>query len=107
MSNLRPSPIFIADAKGIDFLNSIATPVDTPVEWLGSGGDLLAWLKESNVAPLEVINRFRQTALPGELDAVSQTIAAMMDGRFVALNITKRALDLFFHWFSHPDARVP
>jgi hypothetical protein len=29
MSNLRPSPIFIADAKGIDFLNSIATPVDT------------------------------------------------------------------------------
>jgi predicted RNA-binding Zn ribbon-like protein len=71
MSNLRPSPIFIADAKGIDFLNSIATPVDTPVEWLGSGGDLLAWLKESNVAPLEVINRFRQTALPGELDAVA------------------------------------
>ena len=40
MSNIRPSPIFVADAKGLDFLNSIATQVDTPVDWLGSGDDL-------------------------------------------------------------------
>jgi predicted RNA-binding Zn ribbon-like protein len=71
MSNLRPSPIFVADAKGIDFLNSIATPVDTPVEWIGSGEELLAWLKESKLVPAEVLNRFRQNALLGELDAVA------------------------------------
>jgi len=77
-----------------------------------------AWQVATNrrLHPADVVSRkkkeddygFRSISrLPGELDAVSQTIAAMMDGRFVALNITKRALDLFFHWFSHPDARVP
>jgi predicted RNA-binding Zn ribbon-like protein len=71
MSSLRPAPIFVADAKGIDFLNSLATPVDTPVEWLGSGEDLLAWLREAKLAPAEVLNRFRHDALPGELDAVA------------------------------------
>lgn len=71
MSNVRPSPIFIADARGLDFLNSIATPVDVPVEWLGSGEDLLAWLKEAELVPSDLLNRFRSTAMPGELDAVA------------------------------------
>ncbi len=30
----HPPAIFVADALGLDFLNSIATPVDTPVDWL-------------------------------------------------------------------------
>jgi predicted RNA-binding Zn ribbon-like protein len=71
MSNIRPSPIFVADAKGIDFLNSIATPVDVPVEWLGSGEDLLSWLKEAHLVPNDVLNTFRASAMPGELDAVA------------------------------------
>ncbi len=40
----RPPPLFVADAMGIDFLNTVATPVDTPVDWLVDGEDLLAWL---------------------------------------------------------------
>ena len=32
---------FIANSLGLDFLNSIATPVDTPVDWLDSGDGLL------------------------------------------------------------------
>jgi len=32
----RPPVIFIADSLGLDFLNSIATPLDTPVDWLDS-----------------------------------------------------------------------
>jgi predicted RNA-binding Zn ribbon-like protein len=71
MSNIRPEPIFVADAKGIDFLNSIATPVDAPVEWLGSGEDLLAWLKEAELVPGSVLNGFRLSAMPGELDGVA------------------------------------
>lgn len=71
MSNIRPDPIFVADAKGIDFLNSIATPVDVPVEWLGSGEDLLAWLKEAEIVPAGVLNEFRSSAMPGELDGVA------------------------------------
>ena len=30
----RPAAMFIGDAMGLDFLNSIATPVDTPVDWI-------------------------------------------------------------------------
>jgi predicted RNA-binding Zn ribbon-like protein len=71
MSNLRPDPIFIADAKGVDFLNSIATPVDVPIEWLGSGEDLLKWLKQADLVPTNVLNGFRSSATPGELDGVA------------------------------------
>ncbi len=71
MSNIRPAPIFIADAKGLDFLNTLATPVDTPVEWLGSGDDLLAWLKAADLVPTDVLKTLKAGALPGELDAVA------------------------------------
>ena len=37
MQNHRPPAMFIADLRGLDFLNSIATPVDKPVEFIGSG----------------------------------------------------------------------
>jgi hypothetical protein len=39
----RPA-IFIADSLALDFLNSIATPVDTPIDWLDSGEGLSRWL---------------------------------------------------------------
>jgi hypothetical protein len=32
-----PPPIFVADAMGLDFLNSRAVPVDTEIDWIGSG----------------------------------------------------------------------
>lgn len=71
MSNLILPPFFVADAKGLDFLNSRATPVDTPVEWLGSGKELIAWLKAADLVPADVLKDFSQNALPGELDAVA------------------------------------
>ncbi len=71
MSNVSLPPIFVADAKGIDFLNSRATPVDTPVEWLGSGDDLIAWIKAADLAPADVLKDFKANAPAGELDAVA------------------------------------
>jgi predicted RNA-binding Zn ribbon-like protein len=67
----RPPAVFIADAPALDFLNSIATPVDTPVEWIDDGDGLLAWLRQADLVPGEVLARFRKQALPGELDAVA------------------------------------
>lgn len=71
MSNVRLPPIFVADAKGIDFLNSRATPVGTPVEWLGSGEDLIAWVEAAGLTPADVLKDFKASALPGELDTVA------------------------------------
>src|ERR1700759_628475 len=71
MVDQRPAPIFVADSPGIDFLNSIATPVDTEVEWIGSGEDLIDWLLQAGLVPPDAIADLRKAAKPGELDAVA------------------------------------
>jgi predicted RNA-binding Zn ribbon-like protein len=75
----RPAPMFIADTRALDFLNSIATPVDAPVEWLTSGEDLLEWLQAAQLVPSEVLTSMRRTALPGELDAVATQARALRE----------------------------
>jgi len=79
MTATRPPPFFIGDSLGLDFLNTIAVPVDTKVEWLTSGEDLLTWLKQSGLVPDYVLNAFRQSAVPGELDAVAAQARALRD----------------------------
>jgi predicted RNA-binding Zn ribbon-like protein len=71
MADQRPAPTFVADSPGLDFLNSIATPVDTEVEWIGSGKDLIAWLLQAGLVPPEAIAELRKTAVPGEFDTVA------------------------------------
>ncbi|TAI67388.1 ABATE domain-containing protein [Bradyrhizobium sp. Leo170] len=79
MTTKRSPAFFIADNPGLDFLNSIAVPVDVKVEWLASGDDLLAWLKQAGLVPDEVLNAFRKSALPGELDAIAAQARALRD----------------------------
>src|SRR5882724_3361008 len=64
--------IFIADALGLDFLNSIATPVDTPVDWLDSGDGLLRWLAQAKLVPADALNELKARAMPRELDIVAE-----------------------------------
>jgi predicted RNA-binding Zn ribbon-like protein len=63
--------IFIADSAGLDFLNSIATPVDAEFDWIGDGEGLLAWLEQARLVPAEVLNAMRKQAKPGEIDRVA------------------------------------
>jgi predicted RNA-binding Zn ribbon-like protein len=79
MTASRPSPFFIADNLGLDFLNTIAVPVDTQVEWLASGEDLLTWLEQAGLVPDEVLDALRQRAVPGELDAIAAQARALRD----------------------------
>ncbi|GAA1951588.1 CGNR zinc finger domain-containing protein [Kitasatospora viridis] len=71
MSDHRPPAIFVADALGLDFLNSIATPATTTIDWLADGEGLLAWLEQAALVPPEVLARLREQAMPGELDRVA------------------------------------
>jgi predicted RNA-binding Zn ribbon-like protein len=75
----RPPPFFVADSIGLDFLNTIAVPVDTKVEWLTSGEDLLGWLEQAGLVPGEVLEAFRKGAVPGELDALAERARALRD----------------------------
>ena len=67
----RPPGIFIGDAPGLDFLNSIATPVDTPVDWIADGEGLLRWLEQAKLVPGDVLEDMRGRAKPGDLDKIA------------------------------------
>jgi predicted RNA-binding Zn ribbon-like protein len=67
----RPPAIFVGGAVGLDFLNSIATPVDIPVEWIDDGEGLLSWLAQAGFVPAEALASIRAQARPGELDKVA------------------------------------
>ena len=67
----NPPAIFVGDAIGLDFLNSIATPIDAPIDWIGDGDGLLRWLEQAGLVPKDVLRHMRDRALPGELDKVA------------------------------------
>jgi len=79
MTATRPPPFFIADNLGLDFLNTIAVPVDTKIEWLASGEDLLAWLKQAALVPENTLDALRKRAVPGELDVIATQARALRD----------------------------
>jgi predicted RNA-binding Zn ribbon-like protein len=75
----RLPAIFIADSLGLDFLNSIATPVDTPVDWLDSGDGLLRWLAQARLVPADALGELKARAMPGELDTVADQARALRE----------------------------
>ena len=75
----RPPAFFIADSLGLDFLNSIATPVDEPIDWLDSGDGLGAWLAQANLVPPLALNALIKQATPGELDKVADQARALRE----------------------------
>jgi predicted RNA-binding Zn ribbon-like protein len=55
----------------LDFLNSVATPVDREIDWIDSGEGLLAWVEQARLVPAEVLDELRAEAIPRELDSVA------------------------------------
>jgi predicted RNA-binding Zn ribbon-like protein len=78
-SQHRPPAIFIADALGLDFLNSVATPVDTLIDWLDSGDGLLKWLAQAKLVPADALDELKARAMPGELDKVADQARALRE----------------------------
>src|ERR1700739_1443713 len=75
----RPPAIFIADSLALDFLNSIATPFDTPVDWLDNGDGLLKWLAQAKLVPADALDELRARAMPGELDKVADQTRSLRE----------------------------
>ena len=63
--------MFVADEPALDFLNSVATPVDVPVEWLDDGEGLLSWLQQAQLVSAPVLEQVRSQSRPGELNKVA------------------------------------
>lgn len=67
----HPPAMFVADSLGLDFINSIATPVDTPVDWIADGDGLLRWLKQAELVTPDVLDELKARSVTGELDHVA------------------------------------
>jgi predicted RNA-binding Zn ribbon-like protein len=75
----RPPAIFVGDALGLDFLNSIATPVDTAIDWIDDGEGYLSWLDQAHLVPGDVLQVMRARALPGELDKIADQARSLRE----------------------------
>ncbi|MDA9427250.1 hypothetical protein XH97_34820 [Bradyrhizobium sp. CCBAU 53380] len=71
--------MFIADSLGLDFLNSVATPVDTPVDWIDDGDGLIDWLSQAKLVPADELDALKADARPGELDEVADQARALRE----------------------------
>ena len=79
MSNPRPPAFFISGSLGLDFLNTLATPVDTPVDWIDDGEGLLSWLEQARLVPSEELEALKARAIPGEFDAVASQARSLRE----------------------------
>jgi predicted RNA-binding Zn ribbon-like protein len=97
----RQPAFFIADSLGLDFLNSVATPVDTPIDWLDSGDGLVAWLAQAELVPASALRALTVQARPGELDKVAEQARALREWfrvfvrKHIERPLTPEAIDEF------------
>jgi predicted RNA-binding Zn ribbon-like protein len=72
MADPRPDPLFLADAPGLDFLNTIAALPAGQFDWLKGGDDLLLWLEQAGLVPKDRIAAMRSSVGSSELDSVAE-----------------------------------
>jgi predicted RNA-binding Zn ribbon-like protein len=75
----RPPAMFVGDALGLDFLNSVATPADTAIDWIDDGEGYLGWLAQAQLVTGDVLRDLRARALPGELDKVADRARSLRE----------------------------
>jgi predicted RNA-binding Zn ribbon-like protein len=71
--------IFIGDAQALDFLNSVAQPVDARLDWLEDGEGLLSWLQQAQLVPTEVLERVRSQSSPRELNQAAEQARSLRE----------------------------
>ena len=72
MPSQLPPALFIAGPLGIDFLNSVAIPVDTVVDWISNGEDYLNWLRQAELLSINDISIIKSNFSPEELDEIAR-----------------------------------
>ena len=73
--------IFVADVPALDFLNSVATPVGVPVEWLDDGEGLLSWLRQAQLVSAAVLRQVQAQFSPGELNKAAEQARNLREWR--------------------------
>src|SRR5215469_15036758 len=71
--------IFVGDALGLDFLNSVATPVDVTIDWIDDGEGLLSWLEQARLVPTDVLGEIRTQTPSGELGKIADQARSLRE----------------------------
>src|SRR5215467_10273050 len=79
LANPGSPAVFLGNHTALDFLNSIASPVDVPIEWLGDGKAFMGWLRQAGLVPQEALRALSHKAGPGEIDAAAAQARALRE----------------------------
>jgi predicted RNA-binding Zn ribbon-like protein len=73
MAVMQQTPaMFIAGDPALDFLNSVATPIDVRVEWLDDGEGLLSWLRQAQLVSGALLKRARSQFSASDLNKIAE-----------------------------------
>ncbi len=70
----RPAAMFVGESPALDFLNSVATPRTTLIDWLDSVDNVLDWLEKSGLCKKEELARLDDVTQARELMKTVQDI---------------------------------
>jgi predicted RNA-binding Zn ribbon-like protein len=74
-----PPPMRVGDHVALDFLNTLAAPKGTPIEWIGNGRDLLTWLLTIGVLTQTDVASINAACSPADLDKVALEAIALRE----------------------------
>ena len=77
--NNRLNAMFVGEHPALDFLNSVAAPKGTIIDWLDTEADLLDWLERSGLCEKAELVRIRNGAQVGDLAAALKEIHDFRD----------------------------
>jgi predicted RNA-binding Zn ribbon-like protein len=71
MRSFKPPAQFIADCKGLDFLNSGGCSRQTQLDWMGDGERLMSWLDQAGLVPRATLMQLKRETNRKALDRIA------------------------------------
>jgi predicted RNA-binding Zn ribbon-like protein len=71
IANSLPPAVFVANALGLDVLNSLARPVDELVDWWSDGNSFLSWMRQAELLSGDDIAVVKSNMSAKELDQIA------------------------------------
>lgn len=78
-ANERMDAMFVGEHPALDFLNSVAAPKGTLIDWLETEADLVEWLERSGLCEADELVRIRNGARAGEFSVALKEIHDFRD----------------------------
>ncbi|MBA83191.1 CGNR zinc finger domain-containing protein [Thalassobius sp. S69A] len=78
-ANDRMGAMFVGEHLALDFLNSVAAPKGTLIDWLQTEADLLEWLERSGLCEADELVTIQKGARAGELAVALKEIHDFRD----------------------------